>query len=232
MMTLHSAKGLEFKNVFIPGMEENIFPSYRSVNEENRLEEERRLMYVGITRAKRRLFLTRAEARMLYNQFSHNPPSRFLKEIPGRLTEEEYSDGYRPRQESHYVSGQNNTGLGWKRREETRHTAGIVSSPGSVRNSDPASYGKPKLTFRGVSLDQIPGVSKGFVPSAARQAESAIQKLFQVGDRVMHPKFGNGSVLEINGSGAEARIIINFDSKGRKELSLALAPIVKAEEQA
>ena len=95
LMTLHSAKGLEFDNVFIPGMEEGIFPSARSVDEDNRLEEERRLMYVGITRARKRLYLSRAEERMMYNQFSHNPPSRFLDEIPARLLQEEYSRSHR-----------------------------------------------------------------------------------------------------------------------------------------
>ena len=236
MMTLHSAKGLEFSQVFIPGMEENIFPSYRSINENDRLEEERRLMYVGITRARKRLFLTCAEARMLYNQFSHNPPSRFLREIPARLVEEEYSDGYRPRQGSSFMSRQASAGRGgWnqsespvRRREEMPDRAGASVPARTV----PDISGKPKLTFRGVSLDQIPGVSKGFVPSAARQAEGAIRKLFSPGDRVMHPKFGNGTVLDVTGTGAEARIFIEFDSKGRKELSLALAPIVKTEEQA
>ena len=91
LMTLHSAKGLEFDNVFIPGMEEGIFPSARNVDEDTRLEEERRLMYVGITRARKRLYLSRAEERMMYNQFNHNPPSRFLDEIPARLMREEYS---------------------------------------------------------------------------------------------------------------------------------------------
>ena len=81
LMTLHSAKGLEFMNVFIAGMEENVFPSYRSVSEPDRLEEERRLMYVGITRARKRLYLSRAAQRTLYNQTSYNEPSRFLREI-------------------------------------------------------------------------------------------------------------------------------------------------------
>ena len=95
----------------------------------------------------------------------------------------------------------------------------------------PAVPGRPNLTFKGVSLDRIPGVSKGFVPSGARQTEGALQKLFRTGDRVMHPKFGNGTVREITGSGADARIFIEFDIKGMKELALAVAPIVKTEEQ-
>ena len=90
LMTLHSAKGLEFPNVFITGMEEGIFPSGRSLMDEQRMEEERRLCYVGITRAKERLFLSRASQRMLYNQINHNAPSRFLSEIPSRLLEDEW----------------------------------------------------------------------------------------------------------------------------------------------
>jgi DNA helicase-2/ATP-dependent DNA helicase PcrA len=87
LMTLHSAKGLEFDNVFIPGLEENIFPSYRSLTEEGRMEEERRLMYVGITRARRRLFLSYAASRMMFDGFRSNPPSPFIDEIPERLIE-------------------------------------------------------------------------------------------------------------------------------------------------
>ena len=232
MMTLHSAKGLEFNHVFIPGMEENVFPSYRSVNEDDRLEEERRLMYVGITRAKRRLFLTRAETRMLYNQFSHNPPSRFLKEIPSRLLEEEYSDGCRPRRETGRISAAGLPASGWGRsgEKQTSVRSAFYQREGKADNTK--SAGIPKLTFRGISLDEIPGVQKGFISSPARRQEGAIRKLFAPGDRIMHPKFGNGTVREITGAGADARIFIDFDRIGRKELSLALAPIVKAEEQA
>ena len=87
LMTLHSAKGLEFKAVFITGMEEGIFPHANSFLEENGLEEERRLCYVGLTRAKERLYLTNAKKRMLYGRENQNPPSRFLEEIDQDLIE-------------------------------------------------------------------------------------------------------------------------------------------------
>ena len=97
----------------------------------------------------------------------------------------------------------------------------------------PDSFGsKPKLTLKGVSLDSIPGVSRGFVASKAREQTSSIGKLFSSGDRVRHPKFGNGTVERITGSGADARIFIDFDERGMKELSLAVAPIIKTEEEA
>ena len=224
LMTLHSAKGLEFDNVFIPGMEEGIFPSSRSMEEDNRLEEERRLMYVGITRARRRLYLTRATERMLYNQWGHNPPSRFLDEIPARLVKEEYA---------------RNAGSGSFRRTERKERWDDGSGWDGLPDPEPrariavSTLGKPKLKIKGHDLGSIPGVSKGFTGSAARGlAGSAMQKLFSAGDRVRHPKFGFGRVQEVTGGGADARIRILFDTAGEKELSLTLAPIVKVEEEA
>ena len=226
MMTLHSAKGLEFENVLIPGLEENIFPSMRSVTEEDRLEEERRLMYVGITRAKKRLFLSYAAERMTYNQYCHNPPSRFLKEIParlldaesGRAPEDRFGSGSRSEARTPYAYG---TG--------GRMPARIPAAPKGQE-----AAGKPKLTFRGLDLNHIPGVQKGFgtVPSAARSNEaSSLKALFSEGDRIMHPKFGKGTVAEVWGSGKDARIRIRFDSGAEKELALSIAPIVRMEEE-
>ena len=215
LMTLHSAKGLEFPDVFITGMEEGIFPSGRSLMDENRMEEERRLCYVGITRAQKRLFLSRASQRMLYNQVNHNAPSRFLSEIPERLLEDEweakrkqtFKDTSTPQPRS-YTSGY-----------------GLKSTP-SI-----SQLGQPKLTLGGNMLE-IPGVQKGFTPSKARQSSaSALQNLFKPGDRVMHRKFGEGSVVELKGTGADARIAIEFTAYGVKEFSLSIAPIVKVEEE-
>ncbi len=226
MMTLHSAKGLEFNHVFIPGMEEDIFPSYRSVAEENRLEEERRLMYVGITRARKRLFLSLAETRMLYNQFHHNAPSRFLKEIPERLLVGEFNTARK--------NTRPENSMPFNRMGSSPATAFSVRPPavadGTVHRTAP--YGaRPKLTLNGVSLDSIPGVNRGFVPSKVHEQSSSIRKLFSPGDRVLHPKFGSGTVKQITGSGTDARIFIDFDSRGTKELSLAVAPIIKTEEE-
>ena len=225
LMTLHSAKGLEFGNVFIPGLEEGIFPSARSLEEDNRLEEERRLMYVGITRAKKRLFLSRAAERMMYNMYNHNPASRFMEEIPARLVHEEYSD-FAP-----YTGGRQ---LQRRRRDfgddlfpDDREP--VMRLP---KHMDLSGLGKPQIKIRGQNPGSIPGVSRGFTGSAANSLKPGVmQKLFKPGDRVRHPKFGHGKVQEITGSGAEARIRIRFEKAGERELSLAVAPIVKMEEE-
>ena len=219
MMTLHSAKGLEFDHVFIPGMEEGIFPSSRS------LEEERRLMYVGITRARKRLYLSRASERMMYNQYSHNPPSRFIEEIPPRLLQEEYSAEAGNR----YMRRAGQLPV---RKERFSDWDSFSSETESRPRMPMAALGKPKLKLNGMNLNSIPGVQKGFTGSKAdAYAASAIQKLFIPGDKVRHPKFGFGTVTEVSGNGADARIRIQFETAGERELSLTVAPIVKVEEQ-
>ena len=238
MMTLHSAKGLEFDNVFIPGMEENLFPSMRSIEEENRLEEERRLMYVGITRARKRLFLSYASERMLYNQYNHNAPSRFLKEIPARLMHvtfgKEKDDNFFGRYGN--TSGGRSTGNSRSTgvTESGRITPFTKQVPSrSVVSPGTGIPGKPVLTLKGKNLNEIPGVTKGFgstIRSAARaHADEAMKSLFSVGDRAMHPKFGTGTVTELSGSGVNARIMIRFDDGHERTLSLAVAPIVRME---
>ena len=228
MMTLHSAKGLEFDCVFIPGLEENIFPSMRSVAEEDKLEEERRLMYVGITRARKLLFLSYAGERMMYNQYSHNPPSRFIREIPAGLLSMQYNNAGR---EGRIVR----MDQGYRQERVIRGRNSTV--PAANENyGRPADHTKAKLTFKGKSLDNIPGVSKGFggltVESAAKGLESnAYGSLFAAGDRVMHSKFGPGKVLEVSGKGKDARIRILFEKDhSEKTLALAIAPIVRMEE--
>ena len=230
LMTLHSAKGLEFNNVFIIGMEEGIFPGSRSLDDDDRLEEERRLMYVGITRARKRLYLSRANVRMLYNQLSNNAPSRFLKEIPARLIVYERSGG------SDRRDGWKRTGSGYgapRYSDSGYRTERPAPRFGEKSTAAPSSrpLGTPKLTLKGKSLDQIPGVSRGFVPSKAREtAGDSVNRLFQPGDRVMHRKYGEGRVVQLSGSGADTLITIVFSQGDLREFSLAIAPIVKMED--
>jgi len=159
LMTLHSAKGLEFPLVFIAGVEEKLFPHSMSAEDPERLEEERRLCYVGMTRAMEQLYLTYAESRRLHGSESYPLPSRFLREIPGELVREIRS---RPQ----------------------------VSRP---------VYG---------------GASTGFADDACG---------FQLGQRVLHPKFGEGVVLNAEGQGGSARVQVNFEQAGAKWLVVAYA---------
>ena len=201
LMTLHSAKGLEFDTVFITGMEEGLFPSNRSLQDDQRLEEERRLCYVGMTRAKRRLLLSRAHQRTIYNTPNFNAPSRFLDEIPKRLIRDEsavreqvFRDMPKPARSQY---------------------AGFNKS--LIRPGDPLS---------------IPGVQRGFAGSPARQLAGAAKPQFKKGDRVIHRKFGEGTVADVIGEGAGARILIEFIALGVKEFALSLAPIAKLEDDA
>ncbi|MBQ8556477.1 MAG: DNA helicase PcrA [Clostridia bacterium] len=217
LMTLHSAKGLEFPNVFMTGLEEGIFPSSRSLMDDGRMEEERRLCYVGITRAQKRLFISRASQRMLYNQVNHNAPSRFLDEIPQRLLQDE-------------LAGMNE--VFGNRMPQNRQRGGYGARQSSLSRG---GYGSVAAAPRpGMSVGgglNIPGVTKGFMPSPARtMAASAMQNLYKPGDRVRHLKFGEGCVVSVSGSGNAARIKIEFTAYGVKEFALAVVPIVKLED--
>jgi len=169
LMTLHSAKGLEFPLVFLAGMEEGLFPNARSVEESGRLEEERRLAYVGITRARQKLVLSYAESRRLHGQDMYGVPSRFLREIPSPLLHE-----VRPR----------------------------------VQVSRPAFAPRPRRDWGHASLDESPGL--------------------RLGQNVVHAKFGSGVVTDLEGSGAHARVQVNFDEAGSKWLVLAYANLQPA----
>ncbi len=215
LMTLHSAKGLEFPIVFMTGLEEGIFPSSRSMQDDDRMEEERRLCYVGITRAQKQLYISRANQRMLYNQVNHNAPSRFLEEIPKRLLEDEMANiasrfGDRPMQQANRARP---GGYGAARPQRS-YGAGTSAAP--VRSA----------TLGGIN---IPGVQKGFVSSAASSVSSkALENLYKPGDRVRHLKFGEGTVESINTT--QGRIRIEFTAYGVKEFVLAVAPIIKLDD--
>ena len=211
LMTLHSAKGLEFDNVFLPGMEENIFPLARASYDDELMEEERRLAYVGITRAKKRLFLSHARSRALYNSRSANELSRFVSEIPARLL----TDGTQ-RGDARRVPPPS-AGHGFDR------SGGSGYYSGRGTGAKPAAPSKPGLG--------IPGVQKGFGGFVGSQARSAKPiALFRVGDRVIHRSFGRGRVVEVMGAGEEQRVRVAFDGSVEKVFSASIAPIVKVSE--
>ncbi len=209
LMTIHSAKGLEFPVVFLTGMEEGIFPNGRCLGDDEKLEEERRLCYVAITRAQKLLHISYAAQRMLFNQVNYNAPSRFIGEIPKRLLDDQLIS----------------------KRER--------SFPGAMNAyQHPAPKRAPRYQATSAGLGQgasalgIPGVQKGFTPSAARTIPTAVvASIFKPGDRVMHRKFGEGNVVDIHGKGGDARIVISFVAYGNKEFALSIAPIVKVNEE-
>ena len=233
MMTLHSAKGLEYDVVFMSGMEEGIFPSARAMQEDNRVEEERRLCYVGVTRARRLLHLSYARRRMLFNQMQFNAPSCFLQEIPKRLIREEQSSA--AQSASYGYGAPAARGAGWG----SYGGSGMRRQGGYQDNESRPQYGygdtmpqrrapAPKAPARPAQQPwNIPGVQRGFVPSPARSVQV---QLFKVGDKVQHPKFGKGVIREVTGSGDAARLHIVFPVFGVKVLAQSIAPIVKIEE--
>ena len=205
LMTLHSAKGLEFDAVFLVGMEEGVFPLSRALFDETALEEERRLAYVGITRAKKKLYLSHAHTRMLYNARSANQLSRFVSEIPQRLIQEGA------------VKSQTRVPMPPHRPSyEDAPRSGYSSRPVPRANAEKPS-GKPALN--------IPGLQKGF--GGGQPAPQRSLKLFRVGDNVIHAVFGRGRVSEVSGEGSGQKVIVDFDSGARKRFSANIAPLRK-----
>ncbi len=252
MMTLHSAKGLEFPNVFMVGMEENLFPSSRSNEDEKRMEEERRLCYVGITRARERLFMTHAARRMLYNQIQFNDRSRFIEDIPLRVLE----DVSEVRGRSGSFARRDNWNRGgwqqpaWSKSSSFGKNTESTGSAGAWKprtqygakmpTGQRQSFASWNQTSGGAQLGgrTIPGVQRGMGETQnARPAtqetpqQSAKPSLFAAGDRVLHKKYGKGAVVRVSGSGSNARIMIRFDDTqaGVKEFALSIAPIIKME---
>ena len=216
LMTLHAAKGLEFPVVFIAGMEENIFPTTRSTFEEPLMEEERRLCYVGVTRAMKKLFLVHANTRMLYGARSANAASRFIEEIPAELID---------------------TGRRGAASAPSHGPASIPRPPRPQRASvggETGALGIPGLRKgfgNPASAAPFPGApapQAKFVPSQAR----AVQKteLFHEGDRVLHRLFGKGTVVEMRNVNGSVRVVIRFDERGDKIFPADTAPVVKIAE--
>ena len=166
LMTVHSAKGLEFHSVFISGLEEGLFPHENSINEHGGLEEERRLMYVAMTRAMRRLYLSHSQMRMLHGQTRYNIESRFIDEIPDNLLKK-------------------------------------------------INDAKSSTTTAG------PRVQKSTIISQKTQGG------FRIGQQVRHAKFGVGTVVQVEGQGADSRLQVNFSESGLKWLALEYARLTR-----
>ena len=214
LMTLHSAKGLEFPVVFLVGMEEGIFPGYKSIGEPKELEEERRLFYVGITRAKQYLYLTCAKHRTIFGSTSYNAISRFVKEIPEELLEG-YSDINGNKEENFedsnygWAYGTNYAGKvkTYKFNEtdsKTYNVAGSISTPKTQKVDNNSGF-----AFR---------TAESFLNSLNKPKQDVEISKYQAGMRVYHKKFGEGTINSIEQEGEDAKVDINFDKAGHKRL--------------
>ena len=204
LMTLHAAKGLEFPVVFLVGMEENVFPLSRASEDEDELEEERRLAYVGITRAEKILYLTNANSRLLYGRTNYNQPTRFLREISSDLLD--YKGLARPANSSFKVSYTNS--------DTSQFGQGMSLAQAlqdRKRQAAPSSISTGNLPF---------GKSSQSQPS---QPEVA----WAIGDIAHHKKWGDGTVLAVSGSGNSQELKINFPEVGLKKVLASIAPIEK-----
>lgn len=207
LMTIHSAKGLEFPTVFLVGLEDGIFPHSRSLMERDELEEERRLMYVALTRAKDKLYLLNTRNRMLYGESQSNPPSQFLKDIPEHLVEELTDQSAETTWENtQYFRKKAFTGGGGNYDSHTSSISGTVYKP---------------LPNEGIAPESAETGSKLVRETTVFSDEPVLQQ----GDRVEHDSFGEGTVLTVKGGVAT----IEFDSLryGTKKLALSIAPLRK-----
>jgi DNA helicase-2/ATP-dependent DNA helicase PcrA len=215
LMTLHSAKGLEFPVVFLVGCEEGIFPHIRALTEPAEMEEERRLAYVGITRAMRRLYMSHAWSRQLFGSTQYNPPSRFFDEIPEALIESKGN-----------VSGRSSYG----RQSYRRRDAGFGEPPPYRRGGGARDINADILDARADADAHRERVVEAAMRSGATSppTPSNSQELgLKIGDDVEHPAFGEGVIIDISGSGEKAEATINFPGVGTKHLALAWAPLKK-----
>ena len=202
LMTLHAAKGLEFPVVFLVGMEENVFPLSRASEDEDELEEERRLAYVGITRAEKILYLTNAKSRMLYGERRYNEPTCFLREISSALLD--YQGLARPENSPYKVS---------------------------YINSDTSKFGQGMSLAQAMQerkRQAAPSsISTGSLPFGKSSQPSKPEVAWAIGDIVHHKKWGDGTVLAVSGSGNSQELKINFPEVGLKKVLASKAPIEK-----
>ena len=201
LMTVHSAKGLEFDAVFITGLEEGLFPHENAMSDSDGLEEERRLMYVAITRARQRLYLSFSQTRLLHGQTRYNVKSRFLQELP-----ESALKWLTPR----------NQGFGSGFAKDYQQAWQRGGAPGAGAARAPQRWGAG-----GTAAAPAPALP---LPKAMQSKAGAAHGL-RVGQGVFHTKFGEGVVLTLEGSGADARAQVNFGRHGAKWLALAVAKL-------
>jgi DNA helicase-2/ATP-dependent DNA helicase PcrA len=201
VMTMHMAKGLEFDQVFVVGMEEGIFPHFRSMMDASDMEEERRLCYVALTRARKKLYLTYAQRRSLYGKTSQNPPSRFLGEFANPAFSEKPRTPSAPRSEN----------------EIWRNKRGVVPGERGASRGERGAAGQ--AGERGAAGRSERGTG--------RDGAAAPGGTLDVGDKVRHAKWGDGVVVSVRGKGDEAEYQVAFPDGGIRKLLAQYAPLTK-----
>ncbi|MBR7926899.1 UvrD-helicase domain-containing protein [Aerococcaceae bacterium zg-ZUI334] len=201
LMTLHAAKGLEFPVVFMVGMEDGLFPLSRAMEDDDELEEERRLAYVGMTRAEKQLFLSGSRSRLLYGRYQHNLPSRFINEIDAALLEKIGVDS------APYFAAQ---------QAMMQRGLGITPKP------QPTAQKAAQLAANKVALS-----GKRPTPVTKIGATSNGNQTWTAGDKVEHPKWGVGTIVQVTENKSDTTLSIVFPNQGIKQLIAAYAPITK-----
>jgi DNA helicase-2/ATP-dependent DNA helicase PcrA len=216
LMTIHAAKGLEFSCVFVGGLEETLFPNAMSINTREELEEERRLFYVAVTRAKHRLWLSYANARYRFGQLVQNDPSRFIEEMPEEYIDKSFAGG----------GARNNSGNNWGSAFERMHrgfsyndTSNAEKQYGPPPTRKPAT-GKPEY------LPVTPPVSKIVEHKASTNFIASDTSQLEAGQQVEHQKFGYGTIQKIEGSAHNPVATILFTMNGEKKIMLNYAKLM------
>ncbi|MDP5076430.1 MAG: ATP-binding domain-containing protein, partial [Flavobacteriales bacterium] len=215
LMTIHSAKGLEFPNVFIVGMEENLFPSQMSLNAREDLEEERRLFYVALTRAEKRAILSYANSRFKWGQFTYCEPSRFIEEIDEKFLETT-SGKKTPPQSKSFDFGE----------ERGKFGGGINRLPlqDKPKSSFPPSSPTPPPMPPQIDTSKLKKVDMN-APVPLPAGDWALPHEIQVGVEVQHEKFGKGKVIKVEGESPNEKATVFFPSEGQKQLLLKFAKL-------
>ena len=231
LMTMHSAKGLEFDTVFVIGAEENIFPGYRAQFDPMEIEEERRLAYVAITRAKRHLYFTCAKQRMLYGQTMRNKVSRFVIEIPTKYME--YNDtsakaGAQYGGAGTSYSGQSRSSYGGTGASYGGTGAGYGSGRIVAESAEPRQRKQGYLqSHTGSAYGRSAGANVGGRQASTASANSGGDISYSAGERVHHGVFGDGTILTAKPMGGDWLLEIAFDEQGTKKVAAKFAKMQK-----
>ena len=220
LMTIHSAKGLEFPVVFMVGLEEGIFPGYRSMYSESELEEERRLCYVGITRAKERLYMTNTSCRTLFGKTTNNRLSRFMEEIPYKFLEGDF-----PSNDDDVEDDDNNGHIVKFENYYTKTTKNISHSTNNFSNvNNVVNIGNSNDIKK---INNVKNASNFSSASSASSVKNSSNVRYAVGNIVMHSKFGKGVITKVEEENGDQKLEIVFNNFGMKRLMAAYANLQK-----